>query len=275
MRSSEIDSRTVSASSGKGCWVPSQALYRYFMDIWPAEVKARLHPVRDGGEAPFAGAQEFDETGNRRREPVSLEVDDVPLAMDREALHVEDGELAGGLLQPDRVAGEDGQAEPALDRVLDGAVGAQFHPHLEPDVGAAGGLLDGEAGARALLPHQEGLVLQVLQGQVATAGERVLERRDDDQLVGDEGDDDQVGVLKGRPDHGQVELVAEDLLLDVAAGADLEADGQARVQLLEGAESHRDHVDADRGAGADLEGSTHQPLQLAEGDLRLVDHVQG
>src|SRR5579859_5025121 len=176
MRSSEIDSRTVSASSGKGCWVPSQALYRYFMDIWPAEVKARLHPVRDGGEAPFAGAQEFDEARHRGREPVPLEVDDVPLTVDREALHVEDGQLAGGLLQPDRVTGEDGQPEPALDRVLDGAVGAQLHPDRQPYVGATGRLLDREAGAGALLTHQEGLVLQVFQGESAAGGERVLER---------------------------------------------------------------------------------------------------
>src|ERR1700730_8335809 len=98
---------------------------------------------------PGARAKEVDESGDRPRQPVPLQMDDVPLPPDREALDVEQRQLAGGLLETDRVAGEDRQPEAALDGVLDRPVRTEFHADLQAHVRLAGRLLDREAGSRS------------------------------------------------------------------------------------------------------------------------------
>ena len=58
-------------------------------------------------------------------------------------------------------------------------------------------------------------------------------RRDDHQLIAQKGNHSELGILEGGPDDRQVQLAAQDLLLDPGAGSYLQRDHQARVQLLE------------------------------------------
>src|SRR4029077_8616106 len=150
---------------------------------------------------------------HRARQLAVLEVDDVPIPADRKAAHPQLDQTSARELERTRVAGEDGKSKPRLDRMLDRPVGAKLHRDDQLEALLARCLLERPAAARCGLAHDEGLIREVLQRKASASREWIARGRDDDELVAEKWNDREVRVLQRRPDHGKVELVAQDLLL--------------------------------------------------------------
>src|SRR2546428_373061 len=141
--------------------------------------------------------------------------------------------------------------------------------------GFSRGLLQRQATPGRRLAHHERLIGEILEGKVPLPRQPVARRRDDDELVAEERKDRKVGILERRTDDREVELVAENLLLDPRARPDLERDDNPRMQLLERPKGGRQKVDADRRARPDAEAAALDPTHLLERQRRFVEDVQG
>src|SRR6267378_6033878 len=144
-------------------------------------------------------------------------MDDVPVAADRKPAHIELHQSAARQLEQTRVPREHRKTEARLDRVLDGAVGAQLHGNLQFDTCLSRRLFQRPAAARRRLTHHEWFRGQVFESEASLLCQAMSGRRDDDQLVAEEWNDREVRVLERRTDYGEVELAAQDLLLHARA----------------------------------------------------------
>ncbi len=161
-----------------------------------------------------------------------------------------------------------------MKAVTDRAVRAQLHGDAQLCSRLAGRRLQRQPAARSRLAHDERLAREVLEGEATPRGKRMIRGRHHDQLVADERDDRQLRILGGGTDHGEVQLVAQDLLLDPRARTDLERYHQAGVELFESTEGCREEVDADRRARAHTKVATLDSTHLLDGDGGLVEDVE-
>src|SRR2546425_12080670 len=115
----------------------------------------------------------------------------------------------------------------------------------------------------------------IIVGMAPVRRQPVRRGRADDELVVEDRKDRKVGILERRTDDREVELVAENLLLDPRARPDLERDDNPRMQLLERPKGGRQKVDADRRARPDAEAAALDPTHLLERQRRFVEDVQG
>src|SRR6266571_4395676 len=198
----------------------------------------------------------------------------MPVAADWKPAHVQLHQASAGHLQQACVTREHSETKARFDRVLDGAIGAELHGDLQLDASFSRRLLQRPTAARRRLTHHKRLRGQVLEAEAALPRQPMAGRCDDHELVGDERDDGQVRVLERGTDHGQVELVAQDLLLHASPRPDLQRDDQAGVQLLEGAKSRRQQIDADGRARAYAEVAALDAAHLLERQRRLVEHIE-
>src|SRR5438105_3509834 len=96
---------------------------------------------------PARFLEEVDERMNGGGKLALTQVHDVPVAADWKTTPRELDEPSARKLERAGVAGDHGEAEPRLDRVLDGAVGAELHRHLQLRAGLARRLLQRPAAA--------------------------------------------------------------------------------------------------------------------------------
>ena len=149
---------------------------------------------RRSSAAAGGAAQQVGEKGpGRQREHLAAQVNDVPLAFQREAGDVENGEAIVSGPVAERLARQHGQAHAAGDEFADRLVARQRQPDLQLDAGVAHVLVDDVARTRSFLAQQEMLGWQLLQSQ-SLAGGPVHRRRQHDIFVVEEGLADDVEI---------------------------------------------------------------------------------
>ena len=198
----------------------------------------------------------------------------MPIAPDRETAHVQLDEPPARDLQRARVTGDDREAEPRFDGVLDRAVRAELHRDAQFRPLLARRLFQRPPAAGRRLAHDERLSLEILQAQAPLVRERVSRGRHQDELVAQERDDRELWIFQRGPDDRQVELVAQYLFLHTRPRPDLERDDQPRMQLLESAERSGQDVNPDGGARSNPQRSTLDAAHLLDRHGRLVQHVE-
>src|SRR5260370_26057872 len=100
--------------------------------------------------------QELDKSEHRCRELAPAQVDDVPVAPDRETPYVQLDDTLAGKLARAGVARDHGQANSRFDRVLDSPLRAQLHRAVHLRARLTRGLLELRPAARGPPTHTHG-----------------------------------------------------------------------------------------------------------------------
>jgi hypothetical protein len=128
---------------------------------------------------------------------------------------------------------------------------------LQADIQAAGvvahGLVEGQAGAGALLAHDPRLAGQLFQACFTTLGQGMLRRAEHHQFIFDPGLHLDIRVLAVALDHAHVQFVMGYLLHHMDSVVHLQFDPAFRVALHKTADQQGGQVVAHRQGGADIQ----------------------
>src|SRR5918995_1533932 len=167
-----------------------------------------------------------------------------------------------------RGLGNNRHAVPCRNRGLDRLLQPELELHLEiayPQSGLAQLVLDHLADTRAFL-HEDQRFLPKLVQTHRLAGEQMVRRHGEDDLVLKEGLEGNAATPRRRSDHAELELSAGDRVDDVLRVVDRERDRDVRIRLLKLAEEQREHRRPRASRAADLQPALELAFVLA-GDL--------
>jgi len=202
-----------------------------------------------------------------------LSVYHVPLTPEGEALDIEDDEAPEGHIQLDGAAGENGDPEAGGDSLLDGAIVAEFQAALDIHALLAEELFGRQAGAGSGLPLDKDLAHQPLDRDPPRPGQGMGRSRNDHKLFGQKGLGYMGDLLRRPPHHDEVHLVVQKPVMDGRTVGDLDADRDARMPLLKGAEDRRQHVGSSGACGGKGDPSSLETVKLFHDHLGLFEEL--
>src|SRR5215213_6013119 len=200
-------------------------------------------------------AREGDERLGDARRPAARRADERDLPRRLEPLDPRLRDRTVGEVGLNRRSRDEADAEPRAYSDSHGLLHAELQADVEvaqPHAGAAQLVLDHLADSGALLHQDQRLLLQLLQPD-GPAGEAVIRRADEDDLVPEERLERDAAVPPGCADDAELELAARDEVDDRLRVVHRERHVDVRVAPLKLAQQERQHGLARAGRGAQLQ----------------------
>ena len=202
-----------------------------------------------------------------RRDEFILVMDDFKDTIERDVVYSQGDEGAGGDVVGYEAARQDGSAQAGHDDLFQGFRIIERAGNVYGGVMLCYGVEKEIPRAASFLAQVHGQAAQLLYRQGRALGQGAIGGHDDDQLVDHEGGRQQIGRRNVAFDEGQVDVVMQEHLLQLARVVDFRQRFLGRAAFLEMLEQLDEEDLADGHAGADSD--RRRPAERMEGLLGL------